>query len=1091
MLSVMMMLFYFTFYSQQVPNILPVSPEASTLGKYGDIPVNLSTGRINYSIPIYTIQENGFQLPINLSYNYSGLMVDEIPGLTGLGWSLNAGGVITRQVRGRPDEDINGYIGTEQIGKNFVIPYIFNPSSFTYERLNTYLEEANNGSIDTQPDKFVLSIGDIHANFYFNENKEIVILPNKKYIIEVINDDLSQGFKVIDEKGIQYFFKEKEHSTRQRFNSISDILATPVNGYTSSWKISKIILTNSKEITFNYVPFTYYQKFSYDIYSKLIEGTNCSSGQFSNKNTYYRLDTKIIHKITFTKGEATFDTSRINTTETNDDYNKYLAALNQITLKDKNQNLINRYDFVYDNLNKTRKLLREIIINNNDENKFSLNYYNPPSDNIYPSQQDFWGFYNSNTTGRFIDYDNLYESRKPDYSKSVSGALKTIKYPTKGVTEIKYEPNTYDPGPTGDDFDDFIASSGECTNLSNTLNVSVGIRNGSTDLDVSDVKTFTVTSDNFYVKINLNVLKNAPYGSVYAGLRRIDSQAPPTGIKGCEDANLNGCEVCYNAEEYFAGGFTQNTLESSFISPKQQRLYPGTYELYATAKGGGFRPCDGSYQEFNGCESLSASASITFSEGIETIPRSREVGGIRVSKVTSCPNSTSNQCFTKKYVYEDDNGVSRGLLFRRRGLFTYKSQTRGASQCTHVNYASSSNTPLGTFFGSHVVYDKVKEYSLDSQGNFNGKKTITFKTTGDSFVPEFPFIQLNNKEWYNGKKLSEVYKDLDDDIVKKTEFSYFLNKSISPGNKTYGLKVGLKIFPISMNSLGYTNILNSDYSVSISTFDSTSEVDLIESKIEKNYNGIGGEAPVTTTTNYYYDNPDHLQQTRVETINSQGEVIKKEIQYAHDVNDTRLINEHRIAEPLEILAYKDDILLSHQKTVYNDQHNPSNLYLPKFIKTTKGAQQLEDRVIYHSYDSKGNPVEVSKKDGTKIYYVWGYQQTQPIAKIEGYTDVQLTNIKSLINTAISKSNIDNDTCSGSQTCKEKDVRTALNAIRNNINMKDSQVTTFTYNPLIGVTSITDPRGQTLYYQYDDFNRLEFIKDADGNLLKEHKYHYKN
>ena len=58
-------------------------------------------------------------------------------------------------------------------------------------------------------------------------------------------------------------------------------------------------------------------------------------------------------------------------------------------------------------------------------------------------------------------------------------------------------------------------------------------------------------------------------------------------------------------------------------------------------------------------------------------------------------------------------------------------------------------------------------------------------------------------------------------------------------------------------------------------------------------------------------------------------------------------------------------------------------------------------------------------------------------------------------------------------------------------LNNAQVTTFTYDPLIGVTSVTDPRGETIYYSYDNFNRLEFVKDAQGNILSKNEYNYKN
>ncbi len=55
----------------------------------------------------------------------------------------------------------------------------------------------------------------------------------------------------------------------------------------------------------------------------------------------------------------------------------------------------------------------------------------------------------------------------------------------------------------------------------------------------------------------------------------------------------------------------------------------------------------------------------------------------------------------------------------------------------------------------------------------------------------------------------------------------------------------------------------------------------------------------------------------------------------------------------------------------------------------------------------------------------------------------------------------------------------------------AQVTSFTYDPLVGISSMTDPKGYTTTYEYDQFNRLKSIKDADNNLLSDYEYHFKN
>ena len=55
----------------------------------------------------------------------------------------------------------------------------------------------------------------------------------------------------------------------------------------------------------------------------------------------------------------------------------------------------------------------------------------------------------------------------------------------------------------------------------------------------------------------------------------------------------------------------------------------------------------------------------------------------------------------------------------------------------------------------------------------------------------------------------------------------------------------------------------------------------------------------------------------------------------------------------------------------------------------------------------------------------------------------------------------------------------------------AQMTTYTYDPLIGETSVTDPKGEITYYEYDAFQRLMNIKDKDGNINKHVDYHYKS
>jgi hypothetical protein len=96
-----------SFQSQKV--VIPPAPNAASLGNFGDYSVSNYTGALNLSIPIYTLQGKGISHSISLGYNGSGSKVTDVPSWTGLGWNLNAGGVISRSAMGNPDSYSNYY----------------------------------------------------------------------------------------------------------------------------------------------------------------------------------------------------------------------------------------------------------------------------------------------------------------------------------------------------------------------------------------------------------------------------------------------------------------------------------------------------------------------------------------------------------------------------------------------------------------------------------------------------------------------------------------------------------------------------------------------------------------------------------------------------------------------------------------------------------------------------------------------------------------------------------------------------------------------------------------------------------------------
>jgi YD repeat-containing protein len=54
---------------------------------------------------------------------------------------------------------------------------------------------------------------------------------------------------------------------------------------------------------------------------------------------------------------------------------------------------------------------------------------------------------------------------------------------------------------------------------------------------------------------------------------------------------------------------------------------------------------------------------------------------------------------------------------------------------------------------------------------------------------------------------------------------------------------------------------------------------------------------------------------------------------------------------------------------------------------------------------------------------------------------------------------------------------------------DAQISTYTYDPLIGLTSEADARNRFTFYEYDNFGRLKYIRDNDRNIIKRYDYVY--
>jgi len=282
------------------------SPTAANLGLYGEIPVSYYTGTPNISIPLYEIKGKQITIPVRLSYHPAGIRPEIHPGPVGLGWSLQAGGVISRTVRGNgPDENqrenrsgmVEGYLSYtggwiaqsnwKDNAKNGLNNNCFACSN-TVHNMAPYS--------DLEPDEFSFSVLNISGKFYFDHTGQIqvqcdnpveVIFNNEfirpdaagislDYSYSMYSNRAFKSFTIIDEQGTEYHFggaSAMEFSDPISYGNNGNNFGIPATGeflQATSWFLTQIKSADEVDvINFEYErgPFVSQLYRSYNYYS--------------------------------------------------------------------------------------------------------------------------------------------------------------------------------------------------------------------------------------------------------------------------------------------------------------------------------------------------------------------------------------------------------------------------------------------------------------------------------------------------------------------------------------------------------------------------------------------------------------------------------------------------------------------------------------------------------------------------------------------------------------------------------------------------------------------------------------------------------
>lgn len=295
-------------------NITP-QVESFQIAKSGNLTPSLYTGAMTYSLPLYTYSDPDFNIPISLEYNYDGYKVARSAGTVGLGWALNYGGVITREIRGLKDE-YRQQVSTESaevrhgyywayknhigLGTSFTInrPRTPDLETATAEELVRHLNDdlyedipiyTNGDSYELSPDLFHFSFGPYSGDFIMNNNGTLTLTssthPQGEIDVTVETttgmDGYSLKFTIKTGDGYEYTFGDVTSAREYHISRVikdecpdeTNITGT-MSGWTdTAWKLTKIKTPNGRTVLFSYAEkpnLTPTVTYSYSTYTQLL-----------------------------------------------------------------------------------------------------------------------------------------------------------------------------------------------------------------------------------------------------------------------------------------------------------------------------------------------------------------------------------------------------------------------------------------------------------------------------------------------------------------------------------------------------------------------------------------------------------------------------------------------------------------------------------------------------------------------------------------------------------------------------------------------------------------------------------------------------
>lgn len=933
----------------------PAVSSSSLSASQGNIPVNPHTGSAQVGVPLFNLEAFQTTLPVMLSYNTTGVRVNDIASNVGLGWNLNAGGVITRQVNHLPDDAYStktadnsgcqtaytyinaGYLKNSARGSEFQVQNVHGTTASSYsENLKHSFYQRGH---DFEPDIFYFNVNGMSGKFSFDETGNLQLLSDIDLKITfgydpnfIFSNNISgvdsrykgaiTSFLIHAPDGSKYLFEEKEYKFFtgdapndwiddgcDSYNVLGDCLYDCgfddelTEGYVSSWHLTKIY------------------------------------------NSLGRTEFKL-----FYNEEKYFDHSNLTDSKFND-----LAALPSTT---------SCFTFGIE-----PELIHETYVTKILNITKSLDYIQ-------------WGhdLYNTTTLYGLLDFEYSTEDRldifMPDLNCITGGSAKKLeKISWKAgngalIKEIEFGHSYHEHLSDGDYEKQF------CTNVGSPNPIIPSyIHPYRKRLRLDYVKEVEWGDDGIKTE-------NPPYTFDYYG-----GILPP---RFSAQQDLWG---------YYNGSFNTYLLPKLYMYPDDEpgRLLYGTiYSVFPRSNyigselivNGADRSANSNVIKYGTLNRITypTGAETEFDLGIHDFlfdGQTFQGGGLRV-------NSVSNGGISTSYLYEDNNETTGRLISlpeygKFMGCFGNCSSLTNEQLTKNTAVFSTPQNNLGLSHGSPVGYSKViEDHGSGGKVINNYKLTIFAGSGGDGiFTPpssettvtlcdqsdNFPFPPIPNYDWNQGYVTSQILKNKNDVVVKETSYEYkvYDYQSIK-AVKTFA-------YPFVFNSNGcYSNYFRG----AVGKYNLFSGDNRLQSVTTKDY--ADDNTYVENTTSYNYQSSNHKFPTSVSFTNSDGLVYETTYKYPHEmqnngatpaentaIND--LISSYRIATPIQTIERIGGTFISNNYVQYKIFSNNINAPEHTLAYEDDEVTSIITNTV-SAYDSNGFILNSGRPGFPETIYTW-------------------------------------------------------------------------------------------------------------------------